>query len=106
MGEESLKLPTGALNAFCERWKVVRLDLFGSALGDDFTSESDVDLLVTFEDGVVYSLFDYVDMTEELEKAFGRSVDLVSRKAIEKSRNPFRKKEILGSAKPIYVKAA
>ena len=41
-------LPMTAIRSFCERWKVTELSLFGSALREDFSDSSDVDILVTF----------------------------------------------------------
>ena len=90
-----------ALAAFAERWQVVELALFGSALRDDFGPGSDVDLLVTFEEGETWSLLDLVQMKLELEDVFGRSVDLVGRMAVERSPNWIRREAILGSARTV-----
>ncbi|MHC4490716.1 MAG: nucleotidyltransferase family protein [Planctomycetota bacterium] len=49
--------------AFCRRWKITEFALFGSVLRDDFRGDSDVDVLVTFEEGHGWSLFDLVKMT-------------------------------------------
>lgn len=65
---------------------------FGSVLREDFLPESDIDVLVTFHPGAQWSLFDLVDMKDELEHLFGRKIDLVEKRAL---RNPFRKREIL-----------
>ena len=91
------------LGEFCQRWQVAELALFGSALRDDFGSDSDVDLLVTFLPDAQWSLLDHVRMQIELAKLLKRPVDLVSRRAIERSSNPLRKLEILRSAKNIYA---
>jgi predicted nucleotidyltransferase len=85
---------------FCRRWKVTELALFGSALRGDFGPSSDVDVLVSFTDDAGWSLFDLVDMTEELKAIFGREVDLVEKKAL---RNPFRRQAILSSREIIYA---
>jgi predicted nucleotidyltransferase len=45
----------------------------------------------------------YAEMTEELEAISGRNVDLISRRGIEQSRNPFLKKHILSDIEPIYL---
>jgi predicted nucleotidyltransferase len=91
------------LGAFCRRWKVAELALFGSALRDDFGPDSDVDLLVTFAPDADWSLLDHIRMQQELADLLGRPVDLVSRRAIEQSRNPLRRREILGSARTVYA---
>ncbi len=88
---------------FCRRWKVKELALFGSVLREDFTPQSDVDVLVEFEPGAHWSLLDLVDMESELEDIVGRKVDFVSRRGIEASRNYIRREAILSSAEPIHV---
>lgn len=77
--------------------------MFGSVLSDDFGPDSDIDILVTFAPEAKRTLFDMVDMKEELEAIFGRKVDLVSRRGVESSRNPIRRKAILSSAKIVHV---
>ena len=91
------------LTAFCQRWKVRELALFGSVLRRDFTSGSDIDVLVTFGRDARWSLLDTAHMEEELSRLVGRPVDLVNRGAIERSDNWIRRQAILGSAEPIYV---
>jgi len=88
---------------FCRRWKITEFALFGSVLREDFRPDSDVDVLVTFAPDAEWSLFDDVDMEEELSVIFGRKVDLVSRRAVERSDNWIRRKAILSTAEPIYV---
>jgi hypothetical protein len=91
------------LAAFCQKWGVARIELFGSALSKGFRPDSDVDLLVTLREDSDINLFDWAEMKEELQGLFEREVDLVSRRAMERSRNPFRRQAILGSAKEFYV---
>ena len=98
-----LSFPQAEIERFCQRWKIRELALFGSALRDDFGPESDVDLLVTFDPGARWTLFDMVHMREELTTLLGREVDLVSRRGIEGSRNPIRREAILSSAEVIYA---
>jgi hypothetical protein len=88
---------------FCRKWKVTELALFGSVLREDFGSNSDVDVLVSFEPAAHWSLMDMVEMQDELEKVVGRKVDLVERRAIERSENYIRRRHILASAEPFYV---
>ena len=92
-----------ALAQLCQRWKVAELALFGSALRDDQRADSDVDLLVTFAPDADWSLLDHIRMQQELADLLGRPVDLVSRRAIERSHNPLRRHEILGSARTVYA---
>ena len=86
--------------AFCRKWKVTELALFGSVLRSDFRPESDVDVLVTFEENDPWSLLDVVSMREELAQIVGRPVDLVEKKAIT---NPYRRQRILNSYEVIHA---
>ena len=98
-----IAVPSDRIAAFCERWRVVELALFGSVVRDDFGPESDVDLLVSFDPGIRRTLFDIVRMEDELRVMFGRDVDLVTRAAVEGSRNHIRRKAILESAQVLYA---
>jgi uncharacterized protein len=91
------------LATFCDKWKVTEFSLFGSVLRDDFRSDSDVDVLVSFAEDASWSLFDLVDMEDELKVIFGREVDLVLRKSVERSKNPYRQQAILSTAQVIYA---
>jgi len=98
-----ITVPDEQLAGFCKRWRIIRLELFGSARRADFRPDSDLDLLVTFEEDVPWTLLNMVEMQEELEVITGHKVDLLSRKAIEQDANWIRRNEILGSAEPVYV---
>ena len=76
------------------------MSLFGSVLRDDFTSESDIDVLVTYEPDAHWSVWDFLDLRDELSKLFQREVDVVSERGL---RNPFRRHEILGSSQVVYA---
>ncbi|MCE5323140.1 nucleotidyltransferase family protein [bacterium] len=89
--------------AFCQKWRISEFALFGSVLRDDFGPESDVDVLVKFFPDSHTSLFDLVDMEQELAEIVGRKVDIVCREGIEKSSNPLRKRAILDSAEVMYA---
>jgi hypothetical protein len=95
-----LTIPRESIEALCRRWKVAEFSLFGSALREDFGPESDVDVLVRFQKGAAWSLFDLVDMQEELAALFGRQVHLVEAEGL---RNPFRRAEILRTREVIYA---
>ena len=98
-----LEARAGTIAEFCRRWKIKELRLFGSALREDFGPESDVDLLVTFAPDAQWSLLDHARMEEELSGHLGRKVDLVSRRAVERSPNWIRRKAILESAELYYA---
>src|SRR3972149_11069929 len=98
-----IPIPRDKIAEFCGRWKITELSLFGSVLRDDFRPDSDVDILVTFTPDAEWGLFDHVHMEDELSAMLGRKVDLVSRRAIERSANWIRRKAILRTAEPCYV---
>lgn len=98
-----IEIPREALDEFCRSWKITELALFGSVLRKDFGEQSDIDILVTFALDATPSLFDMVIMEDELKNIFGRSVDLVSRRGLENSRNVFRRQAILESAEVVYA---
>ena len=97
-----VNLPSKDIASFCLKWKIIELSLFGSALRDDFGPQSDVDLLATFAEDADWSLLDHARMELELKELLGREVDLLTRRAVENSGNPFRKREILRTARSIY----
>lgn len=98
----AIPIPSAEIEAFCRRWRVQELDVFGSVLREDFGPESDVDVLVTFAPHARPSLFDLVTMQDELEAILGRKVDLLERKAVEANHNWIRREAILHTAQPIY----
>ncbi|MBW1776103.1 MAG: nucleotidyltransferase family protein [Deltaproteobacteria bacterium] len=99
----SIDVSRKTITDFCRRWHISELAVFGSALRGDFHPESDVDLLVTFDEDARWTLFDLVRAEEELERIFGRKVDLIERRAVEKNRNYIRRKAILDSLETIYA---
>ncbi len=62
--------------------------------------ESDVDLLIEFSAEARWSLFDWVEMIEDLKGIFGRKVDLVSKQGL---RNPYRRQAILSEREILYA---
>lgn len=97
-----IKIDRARLADFCRRWKIVQLSLFGSVLREDFSRDSDVDILVTFAPEAEWGLLDHAAMEDELSALVGRKVDLVSRRGIERSRNWIRRRAILETAESIY----
>jgi len=101
--QKNIRIQADKISDFCRRWKITEFALFGSILRDDFRPDSDIDVLVTFAPDAGWSLFDHVTMQDELKVIFGRKVDLVSRRGVERSQNYIRRKAILSSAQVIYV---
>lgn len=100
MSKLRIRIPRKKIAEFCKRWKVVEFSLFGSILREDFNSDSDVDVLVTFAPDAQVSLFDMAQMQIELKALFAREVYLVEKASLK---NPYLRREILQTAKRIYA---
>lgn len=72
----NIEFSAQVLADFCDRHRIMRLSLFGSALRDDFHDESDVDFLVEFGPEATPTYFRLMEMEEELSSLIGRCVDL------------------------------
>jgi len=92
------------VRAACEGGNVARVDLFGSVARGEGKPGSDVDLLVEFMPGSNTGLFEMGALKEDLEERLGCRVDLVSRRAVERSRNPIRRAAILAHPVPLYAR--
>ncbi len=101
MVNKQVTIPVTELVEFCQRHLIRKLSVFGSALRDDFSSNSDVDILVEFEPDAHISFFDMVTMEMELTDMMGRKVDF--RTPQELSRY-FRQK-VLDTAEVLYERA-
>jgi uncharacterized protein len=99
--------PTEKIADFCRRWGVARLEIFGSALRDDFGPDSDVDFMFTpgpgFQREKAYGPWGRDHMAEELAGLLGREVDLIERSRIERMDNWIKRRHILQTAAPVYV---
>lgn len=98
-----ISLHMDQIQAFCERWNVTELALFGSVLREDFRPESDVDVLVSFAPNGRWTFAYLEEMENELREIFQRGIDLAERTAIERSPNYLRRRSIISSAQRIYA---
>lgn len=99
----AMKVNKRKLQDLCRKWRIVKLEVFGSVLRQDFHSESDVDLLVTFAPDARWSLMQLYEAEQEFAALFGRQVELVPRSGIEHSANYIHRRAILESAEVIYA---
>ena len=90
------------LRPLCEKHRVRRLDVFGSAARGATTPESDVDLLATFDEGASISTAELLDLAGEAEELVGRPVDFVLRRSLEESPNRLAREHILATAVCVY----
>ncbi len=100
MPNKRFTIPRKKIAAFCKRWQILEFSVFGSAIRKDFGPDSDVDVMVVFDPDAHIGLFEMAEMQVELETLFGRPVDLVEKDAL---RNPYRRVEILKTAKVVYA---
>lgn len=70
------KISKDKLAEFCKRHHIKKLSVFGSAIHDQLEPDSDIDLLVEFEEGCTPGLFSIVKMEMELTQMLGRKADL------------------------------
>jgi len=99
MREPRVSIPRSTLRQFCRRHGIRRLALFGSVLGDAFRPDSDVDVLVDFQEEAVVGLFALARMERELSELIGRKVDL--RTPADLSR--YFRDEVVRSAEVLYA---
>ena len=87
-----INLSQEEIKQFCQRHSIQKLSLFGSVLRDDFTTESDVDILVEFNKPIGA---EFIDLADELEKILALKVDLVSKRGLKERHLKAIEKELL-----------
>jgi len=97
--QTALNVDLDTLARICARYRVSELSLFGSAARGELQANSDVDLLVGFEDGARVTLFTLVDLETELSELLRRPVDLVPKDGLK----PVLKAEVLAEARVLYA---
>jgi len=98
-----IEVPEQAVQGICRKWKIRRLEVFGSALAGRVGPNSDIDLLAEFDTDEQWSLMDLARAEEEFSLLLGRKVDLVDRKNLERSANLIRREAILNSTEVVYA---
>ena len=99
MAQMYYQLPREKLASFCKKYHIEKMSVFGSVLTPDFRPSSDIDFLVEFDKQNTPSLFEIVNMEEELSSIVGRHADL--RTAEDLSR--FFRDEVVKQALQIYA---
>ena len=80
----AIDIPEKQIKEFCRRNGIRKLSIFGSVLRDDFNPESDVDILVEFDDDATPGFFRLMRMQDELTRILGKDVDLRTPKDLSK----------------------
>lgn len=88
-----------ALATICARYGVTELPVFGSAARGELRPDSDIDLLVVFDERQSVNLFTLVDLQSELAALLGRAVDLVPKRGLK----PRIREQILADARVLYA---
>ena len=105
MTKPRIRVPQAKLAAFCKRWQITELALFGPVVSDDndFGPESAVDVIARFGPEARHGLFALNRMERELAKLLTREVNLISWRGLEQSTNRLHQKRILDSAQLVYA---
>ena len=96
-------IPREAVADLCKRWHVSELSLFDPTLFGETESRTEVAALVRFSSGSQWSLFDLAEMESELGRLLARSVEVVTRSALETNNKPVMLAAILNAAEPVYA---
>ena len=97
-----VNLPLDDIRAYCETQPIARLSLFGSALRDELTPESDIDLLVQYAPGAEIGYFELAQQEIDLSELIGRKVDLRTPRELSR----YFRRQVLDSARLIYAQGS
>lgn len=98
-----LNIDAEQIAAFCEKWGIMELSLFGSVLRDDFGPDSDVDVLFVPKPETEITLNYLWKAEEELAALLGRRVDFIQKEQVQRDPNYIRRRIILNSARVLYA---
>ena len=88
------------IERICIKYDIKELSLFGSSLRGDFSEDSDIDILVSFNKNSEITLFDIMDLERDFSELLKREVDVVEKESLK---NPIRKNRILSTREIIYA---
>jgi len=90
-----------ALVALCEKYDIKTMHVFGSATTDEFNDLSDIDILISFKE-IPFSKYtdNYFELHENLEKLFGRKVDLLTERSLS---NPYFIQSVEATKQLLYA---
>ncbi len=97
-----LGVSDGEIAEFCQQWHIDEMAVFGSILYDDFSPDSDIDVLVKYGPSSRRSFIDYIDAEDALTELLGHRVALLSKRGVENNPNWITRGRILNSAEVIY----
>ena len=97
--KNSINIPKDIIGAFCKKHHIRRLSVFGSALRQDFRSDSDIDILVEFHQDYIPGLIKLAGIEIEFSNILGRKVDLRTQEDL----SHYFRQEVLDSAEIQYA---
>ena len=100
LNKNGLNLTLDDVNRICEKYMISELSVFGSAIRDDFDDDSDVDILISFNENSNSTIDDILDLKDYFTNLFNRDVDIVESEGI---RNPIRKMNIMSTKEVLYA---
>ena len=98
--KKGITLDYKQIQAICQKYYIQEFSVFGSSLREDFNEQSDIDILVSFRENADITLFDIIDLENELTIILERKADVVEKESLK---NPIRKKNILETREIIYA---
>jgi len=98
---ERIRVQPETLQSFCQRHHITKLAVFCSVLRDDFGGDSDIDVLVAFDEGHTPG-WEFLALEDELSALFGRAVDLGTFNGLQ----AHARGDVLASAQVVYDAAA
>ncbi|WP_067049939.1 nucleotidyltransferase family protein [Methanofollis ethanolicus] len=102
VGTPHVLVPYDAIRVICRKHHIRKLSLFGSVLRDDFGPESDIDLLVEFDEGHIPGFFRLHEIAEELSRAFGgKTIDLLTPQDLSR----YFRDDVVAAAEVCYAEA-
>jgi len=84
----------------CKKYCIIEFSIFGSSIRDDFTQDSDVDILVSFDRNSKTTLFDIIELEDEISSLLNRKADIVDKDSLK---NPIRKNKIISTREILYA---
>ena len=98
--KNGIYLNENEIKQLCEKYHLIELSVFGSAIRDDFNDDSDVDILISFDENSTSTIWDILHLKTDLEIMLNRKVDVIEKDALQ---NPIRKKNILTTYEVVYA---
>lgn len=99
----AIPLPLDSLVAFCQRWKITTLSLFGAVLTERLEPDDEVGVFLDWAADAGHSLFEWGDMKDELEVMFARPVLMATPRSMGLRDNPFFRKTVLEGSRQVYA---